>query len=206
MDWVAFTRDNWAVIAQAPWAFVTCAVLFLGIGMALQSWLHSGATSAKDERLQLADDRIAEYERKLRVASPDEAVARLAKLEADVASFRPYSLSADQVARLTRVIAREQHGIAISRDNSSVDADVIHRQVATVFANAGWATVESVILGLKRPPICGLTLVKAPGGSTSELELLREALEAADLEWVETEVEGNQLPVHQLVFSSRRNR
>ena len=77
MDLGGFIKDNWDVIAAHPVPFIVLAILFFGIGIAVAAWQNSGAHTVKDERLALAEARVADYKEKLAGASPDEAAERI---------------------------------------------------------------------------------------------------------------------------------
>lgn len=81
MDPVQFAKENWAVISQAPWVFVTEAALVGAIAFMFGRFFRGEKIANLESRIALKDDRISEYERKLDGASPDEAAQQFAALE-----------------------------------------------------------------------------------------------------------------------------
>lgn len=71
MDIVAFLKENWAVIAQAPWVFVALVVLVGGGGYALGRYMVSEKVANLESRLAARDDQIVRLKEQV-AASPDE--------------------------------------------------------------------------------------------------------------------------------------
>jgi hypothetical protein len=70
-DPLKIIRDNWAVIAQAPWAFVALAIVLgvlIWVGL---TYLKDHQIGNLESRIRLKEDEIADYKRKLEGATPD---------------------------------------------------------------------------------------------------------------------------------------
>jgi len=55
---IVFLKENWAVIAQAPWVFVASLVIFGGGGYALGRYMLSEKVGNLESRLAARDDQI----------------------------------------------------------------------------------------------------------------------------------------------------
>src|SRR4051812_48406351 len=100
---------QWAVISQAPTIFVIAAALIFGLAFAISKLLHGHTISGHlasiaslEHRLKLKDDRIADYERKLEGATPDEAKARIQALEHRLEALAPRRLSEEDKKMLAQ--------------------------------------------------------------------------------------------------------
>jgi hypothetical protein len=71
-----FTK-NWTVLSSAPAAFGGLAIIALGLG-------YLAGTYFKNGEIAILERRVAEYEGKLKVGSPDEAKTRLDRLQGEV--------------------------------------------------------------------------------------------------------------------------
>ena len=79
-DTVKWFSDNWAALTEAPWLFVTLAVIVAAVVYAISTWF-------KNEQIAVLDRRIAEYENKLKVGSPDEAKTMIDRLEGEISGM-----------------------------------------------------------------------------------------------------------------------
>jgi hypothetical protein len=115
MDIVQFVKENWAVIEQAPWVFVTLVVLFGGGGLLGGRYWRADIVTNKDSIIALRDAEISDYKRKLDGASPDEAQARIAALEKRLDALTPVPV--EELEHL-------QHAEAARRQN--LIGDLVH--------------------------------------------------------------------------------
>eukprot|EP01035_Chromulina_nebulosa_P057044 gene57044-78161_t len=76
-------KDAWPTVIGL---MLLSAVAGYGVALALGSTAHQ----VKDQRLALADERVADYKEKLSGKSPEEAAARIASLEQRLAAVEPY--------------------------------------------------------------------------------------------------------------------
>lgn len=94
-DLISTLKENWAVIADAPLAFAIWTLILLAIIWAIVTWAKANQVGDLESRITLRDDRIAEYERKLDGASPQQAHERIERLEGRIAQ-----MEADRFAAL----------------------------------------------------------------------------------------------------------
>jgi hypothetical protein len=104
-------RDNWAVIAQAPWAFLVVTVLLAGTIWLVVKALKAEQVGSLEARLKLRDDEIADYKRKLDGASPQQAHDRIEALERRIGQ-----LEADPLAAL-----RDESGAVLFDGGTAAD-------------------------------------------------------------------------------------
>lgn len=85
-----FTKllQEWAVISSAPISFVAAAVILGGIIWGVVNWSYSSVLSNKNAQIDLLKERIAAYESKLKVASPEQAVGELQSLKDQLAETK----------------------------------------------------------------------------------------------------------------------
>lgn len=175
MDIVAFAKENWAVIEQAPWAFVISATLFLAIGYAVAAGLTS-------ERLQLAEARVADYKEKLEGKSPDEAGKLIASLEKRLAAVEPLSLTEQQERTMGEVLSGNPAGIMISHDAASGQYKKLHGQLARIFSLAGWDVRTPMVMGVGNPPPSGIAII-SHGRDVPEGRAIMRAFSAAGIKY-----------------------
>lgn len=184
MDFVKALQDNWAVLSTAPWAFATIVVLFGGGGLLIGRLWQSGVITNLESRIALRDDRIADYERKLDVASPDEAKQRLDALEKQIRALGPRTLSPDQMKAIGRRIAGQSAIIEITHDMAAADAKALTAAFAVTFQRAGWKTIQPMVMGLGNHPPSGLALQVANPSQLRPIEnTVKQALEDAGIEY-----------------------
>ena len=176
---------NWAVIREAPEAFFALVVVAFVICWLIVRHLKANQIGNLESRLSLRDDEIADYKRKLEGASPDEAAARIATLEATVEKLGPRKLSLAQRQAMLPFL-QPYGGCDIGIIVDATSADVAHFKTGLVgaFQEAGWNVVTSMAMGGSDHAKSGLALM------VPDLELLTgaqqavaNALEAAGLEF-----------------------
>lgn len=77
VDWLS---KNWSVLSSAPWVFLGLAVLAFSVGYVVGAWFKNG-------EIAILERRVADYESKLKVGSPDEAKTKLDRLDGEVVAF-----------------------------------------------------------------------------------------------------------------------
>lgn len=75
-DIISTLKENWAVIVDAPLAFAIWTLVLAALLWAILTWAKSNHIGDLKSRLSLKDDLIAEYQRKLNGASPQQAHRR----------------------------------------------------------------------------------------------------------------------------------
>lgn len=80
MEFIAFLKENWTVITQAPWAFAVCAALFGGAGLLLGRFWLSERVANLESRIARRDEIISDLEKSLseQPQSPDRKAMRIA--------------------------------------------------------------------------------------------------------------------------------
>src|SRR5262249_32738980 len=95
-----------------------------------------------NERIAVLKERIAGYESKLQVGSPDEAARKLAELEKRVSASLPRSLSDAQrqsiSGALSKQAAGEQQIHIIAQAGGCSDCGEFASDFAAAFQQAGW--------------------------------------------------------------------
>ncbi|TPI64054.1 hypothetical protein FJ417_03905 [Mesorhizobium sp. B3-1-7] len=177
MDFLKPIQDNWAVVTAAPWAFVT----FILLGLLLGRFWQNGVVSTLTGRLALRDDRIAEYERKLGAASPDEARDKMEALERRLQALEPRSLSKDQLDKMENFLARRPGMVDIVKDMGSPQASRLHSQLEKVFIQSGWQIRSPAAMGVTRPESGILFTTRTGDQISEEAKCAMDAFAAAGL-------------------------
>jgi hypothetical protein len=93
-------RKEWAVISGAPWSLATIILVVCGVVFGFSEWVHRATIDAKDATIQSKEAQIDSYKEKLSGASPEEAKAKIADLEARLASVPPPGRALDETKSL----------------------------------------------------------------------------------------------------------
>lgn len=76
-DAVEWFSKNWTILASAPVVFTSLAMIAAGVGYTFGTYFKNG-------EIAILERRVAEYESKLKVASPDEAKTQLDRLQGEL--------------------------------------------------------------------------------------------------------------------------
>lgn len=148
------------------------------------NWAYQARLSGKDAEISLLQRQRDDYKDKLGGASPDEAKARIDKLETQIKSLIPRKLTDDQRSRLAALLARMPGIVAMVSDMAVFDARALAGDFTIAFNGAGWQTQASAILGPSNPPLRGIGLiVPDPGLLTPKQALMVECLTAIGVEF-----------------------
>jgi hypothetical protein len=139
---VKWFSENWAALTVAPWVFVTLAVLMLACGYVVGTWFKNGEIS-------ILDRRIAEYESKLKVGSPDEAKTKLDHLQGELAGMNKVlsvtvgkqwdALSAGEIAALAEKLkSMTEYRVQVMYLNRL--GKPLAETIFEAFGKAGWTT------------------------------------------------------------------
>jgi hypothetical protein len=187
-DLLTTLRENWEVIARAPLAFAIWTAALAALCWAVLSHLKSNQIGDLESRLNLRDDEIAEYKRKLDGASPDEAKARIDALEQRVEdgfkALAPRDLSKEQKQKMIAALDRQRgHHVTVVQEAGVSDARLLSRKIADVFLAARWTTSTLTMLGFDDPPPGGIALmVMNPDSLNAPQIAIHEAFRAAGIE------------------------
>ncbi len=88
LDWFAKLVQEWSVIAAAPISFATAVIVVVVIVWAIVNWSYSSVFSSKNAQIELLQGRLADYQDKLKGASPDQAANELARLRAEMDAIK----------------------------------------------------------------------------------------------------------------------
>lgn len=173
--------ENWAVIANAPLAFVIWTLVLLGICWAILSYAKGNQIGNLESRLALRDDEIANYKRQLEGATPDEARERIERLETELAALKPRRITPEQMEAIKRDLTQTGR-VTFTSDAASNDAALVATELARAFHERGWQVSTPVAFGPAfRPPSgIGVSVGDISAPSPQEAAVL-SALKAAGL-------------------------
>lgn len=154
----------------------------------LLAWYWVAAPAALDAE---RETEIASLKEKLEESDPKQ-----------FATPPPYGITQTAAARMIDVLRNKKMPVQITVDNGAHDARNLFQQVVAVFREAGWNVSTFDTVGIKPPPECGVSLLRAPGVSDDHIGLVREALRLGGIDYVECEA-GGDLTVPHLAFSKR---
>jgi hypothetical protein len=86
-EFVRYAAIEWAVVTGAPVAFSLAVILAAAAIWWAISWAYKARLANAKSEISLRDAQIADYKEKLHGASPAEAKARMAALEAQLAAL-----------------------------------------------------------------------------------------------------------------------
>lgn len=170
-------QSAWPLIKQAPWGFLSLAILLL-----ISGWFAGRFTSR--ERIEILRERLEDYQEKLRVGSPEEAKKRFDDLEERIQQLSPRRLSEQQSASITKALRNTRAVIAIAQDVGVGDGAVFAMSLSSAFREAGWEVQRPTIMGITNPPPTGVALVVSDTQLLDEYEkVVRNALVSAKIEF-----------------------
>ena len=144
---ISTLKDNWDVIANAPWAFASVTFLVVVVVWIIVSHLKANQIADYAQRISLRDDQISDYKQKLSGATPDQAQARIEFLENQLARLAPRLLSLEQISKICS-LAQVAHGtVRVSYLNGTPDGLPLQQALAQAFENAGWIVSGTVMMG-----------------------------------------------------------
>ncbi|UYO46993.1 hypothetical protein KQX64_12945 [Rhodopseudomonas palustris] len=170
----------------SPAIYIGGAIGLIGVTSTIVYFVVAGQLNGQiavlKERLSLAEAQRDDYKTKLSGASPDEARARLDKLEALLASVLPRKLTPDQLATMSKIIGPIVGSVRINNDASSSDGAAFANAFRTFFAGQGWHVQAGIVMGpgLVSKSGVGISLVNGQSPTPAEAALLK-ALSAAGI-------------------------
>jgi hypothetical protein len=161
-----------AVIGGAVWWL--CSTYYFG--------QYAGQIGVLKERVTLAETQRDDYKNKLSGATPDEAKARLEKLEAAVAALSPRKLLPAQQSALKAAATTAKGRISIMNDMACPDCNSYANFIRSAFAEAGWQVSAPGVMGVAQVPHSGLgASVKSPAAPSPQETAVITGLQAAGL-------------------------
>lgn len=140
-DTVDWFSKNWAVLMSAPAVFAGLAVIAIGFGYLVGTYFKNGEIS-------ILERRVAEYESKLKVASPDEAKTQLDRLQGELTALnnilgvtigKPWDpLTSQEIADLSvKLMALPKHRVQLMYLNQL--GKPLAESIFQAFTKAGWS-------------------------------------------------------------------
>jgi hypothetical protein len=87
-EWFSKIVQEWSVIAGAPISFTTAVIVVIVAVWSIVNWSYSTVLSSKNAQIELLQGRLADYQEKLKGASPDQAANQLARLRAEIEAIK----------------------------------------------------------------------------------------------------------------------
>lgn len=196
---LALLQTVWALVMQAPWAFVALAFALLAVGWAAGRFMFG-------ERIETLKERLEAYKEKLGGSTPDEVrtiVMALKERMDDLADPRLFETSRlDTIKSRLGGVTGE---IMITRDVSSAETARVQVQTVRFFRQIGWKVTSQATMSTVNPPACGLILwSRSDKQPLLEGEWLVMALRSAAIEFeLREEPSSKNLPPLQLHFTDR---
>ncbi len=159
---ISTLKDNWEVIAKAPWAFLAVAAIIAALVWVIISHLKANQLEGLEARLKLRDDEITDYKRKLSGASPDEAKAEIEALKEAVRRLQPKELTEAAVAMITQIARASPGAASISYDMSYAAGQKMAGQLQRALAAAGWQVSGGIVGGPSFLPAEGIAVALRP--------------------------------------------
>lgn len=185
-DFVEAIRKERAVISGASWSFVTAIVVVAGALWIFMELIHSAEISGKDATIETQKAQIDSYKDKLSGATPDEAKAKIANLEARLAKMEPRRLSSEQRNSILSSLT-ESGGVTagsgiLSHDMTRADCAQYAADFEEVLLKAHWQSMPSGVVGAAMASPKGIAILTPdPSNPLPEAKALAEALVAANI-------------------------
>jgi hypothetical protein len=198
--------EEWQTITHAPLASAVVILIAFGITYGLNRAIFRVQIDSLESRLDLKDDQINDYKRKLDGASPEEAKGRMDALESRLHALLPLvprRLTDEQRQAITQVAARMKGSIAISFDQASNGA-LLSGDLQNAFSAALWSVYGTAHSGHTGPLDHGLG-VTFESESDPSVQATFEALRAARLDFTAWASQGLGLAPVEILVTARRD-
>ena len=196
--WIA---GEWGVIVHATITFIASVLVAAFVMWKVVQREFTNRLADAASRLELSNDRVSDYERKLAGATPEEARARIDELEKMVTALRTRHrrLTDTQKRAIGNTIKGEalpifenvhDRALEIIYPSPSEEAAVFAHDFADAFEEGGWAIEPAYMMSGHRIRRFGITIgVGSLGAKPRTAELVAAALTEAGVtfEWEETE-------------------
>lgn len=153
---IEFLEKNWANIIESPDTFIYFAIVIISIVFFIVRFHYSGRIDILNENINLKKAKIDEYEKKLSVSSPDEALERINILEGRVSGLEPMVLDKTQCERLFDALSISPGEVSITNEGSSYKANKLRTQLSDIFHKAGWKVRSGVHFAVANPSETGV--------------------------------------------------
>jgi hypothetical protein len=180
-DFVEAIRKEWAVISGASWSFVTAIVVVAGALWIFMELIHSAEISGKDATIETQKAQIDSYKDKLSGATPDEAKAKIADLEARLAMVEPRRLSAEQRHAMASSFGNSGGSIVLSHDMTCADCAQYAADFDKILKEAHWTIIPSGVVGVPNVSSKGVTIWTSDIHLSPDAKALVDAFGAAKI-------------------------
>jgi hypothetical protein len=123
-DWFARLVAEWSVIAAAPVAFASAVLVVIAVSWAIVNWSYSSVLSNKNAQIELLQSRVADYQDKLKGASPDQAASEITRLKVEIESLKNPPRDDNSVYQKGRRIGIVS-GVRVDLQNKVVTFDAV---------------------------------------------------------------------------------
>jgi hypothetical protein len=187
-DFFEKLQKEWAVIRGAPWSFFTAVAIIAGAIWFFLSEINQGTLSAKDATIETLKQQNESYKEKLNGATPEEAKARIAALEARVSRVEPRQLSHEQKKTITEKVMlpmsrlRASLALSIESDVRCLDCNQYAEEFSVIFSESHWAIKTPMVERPSTKSPKGIAVLSPdPNNPLPAAGLLISALIAADI-------------------------
>lgn len=202
MGFLEFVKLNWAVISNAPWVFISMALVVGGIVYAGSRLLFSREISSLkthiltlEGRIRYRDEDIASLKAVKKIDGTANTTSSLADDKAPTASEGAGALTREQRGILREALAQRAGTVHLARESMAFEQIDVAEDIRNAFLDAGWSVTRSLYShNIDMPLPAGLSLIGLPyygsGPLVSEDEdSALNALRSADIEVVQYEDE-----------------
>ncbi len=172
---MSFLEREWASLLSLGWTVPTLLALAVAATFITCKFLFDIQLQNKNALIDLFRNRIDEYERKLNVDSPQDAVgqveklqSRIATLELAVGEITPRTISEDQKTVISQQLKRfAGSSVAVLHDATAPNARRLHSDFVHIFQQSGWHTSSGVVFGPNEHPPSGIQIRPCRNGEAS---------------------------------------
>jgi hypothetical protein len=183
-------KDAWPTVVGL---MILAAVVGYGIAAALSLRAHG----IKDQRVALAEGRVADYKDRLEGRTPDQAATQILELRAQISelkSIQPWTLTREQLGAISGAISGHATGVRIVRDVGSARLEAAQSQLVGIFEEAGWAVQHWPTMGKPNEPHENITINASRKANQEALIVIRDAFRAAGIPISEQEENTDDVP------------
>lgn len=139
--------------------FLTAVAVMALVVWKILGWRNAGMVEALEHRLQLRDDEIADYKRKLGGDSPDQAKDRLDALEAIVRAISPRRITAEVRQRIAPILSAGESGLLeLNYDVAAGTMIPLCEDLARILEQSGWHVDKYRSLAIGDPSASGISI------------------------------------------------
>ncbi len=205
----------WIAFKQAPIAFIAAILIASFVIWNIIDFRFSAKLEALEARNKLQLDQLEAYKSKLSGASPDEAKARIDKLESQtkqlleqVGTLIPRHITPEQIAKLKSSLGSSSGRVDIEYDAAVADARRVQAELANCFSFAGWTVITPMVMGPSTSPPSGIAVFVNNVSQMTERENLvvnafRNAGVSFDLVQIRSSTSNPEKPDIEILISAR---